>query len=224
MNIVELANVLSRLNREIDNHLELIFLQNCCKGTIEAHYTFRNSAKFTLSSQTTLGAPNDYYEGLLGYLVDDPSISGAQLAERIMECEDDDMYNSYTVTDNHALSILPSRTEPLVEAVLQSDLSVVRLSELEPYDYAGEQLVDAVAFFRLVATQTRIDSRTLDGFIDFLVTCVICGFRESPKTRYPGLSGLSLLLPSSKEHLARYSYMNVFSDLKLVDLFEMLIH
>ena len=37
------------------------------------------------------------------------------------------------------------------------------------------------------------------------------------------LSSFNLFLPSSKEQLARYSYMDVFSDLKLVDLFEVLI-
>lgn len=223
MNIVQLADVLSGFNRSLDNRMELLFLQNCCKGTIEVHYSFRNSAKFTLSSQTVLGAPNYYYERLLGSLVDNPYITGAELAARVMKFERDDMYNGYTVTDNQALAILPSKIEPLVEAILRSGLTTVRISELDSYDYAGYRLVDAVAFFRLLATQTGVDPRTLDGFVSFLTTSVICRYRESPKTRYRGLSGLSLLLPSSREQLERYSYMEAFSELKLIDLLDGLL-
>jgi hypothetical protein len=223
MNIVQLADVLSEFNRGLDNRMQLLFLQNCCKGTIEVHYGFRNSAKFTLSSQTVLGAPNYYYEGLLHSLIDNPCIPGAQLAERIMKFERDDMYNGYTVTDNQALAILPSKIEPLLEAILRSGLKAVRISELDSYNYAGDRLVDAVAFFRLLGTQTGVDPRTLDGFVNFLTTSVICNYHESPKTKYRGLSGLSLLLPSSREQLENYRYMEAFSELKLVDLLDGLL-
>ena len=60
MNIHDVANIISDFRK--DNQVDLIFLQNCCKGTLEANYTFRNCTEYILSSQTVLGAPNYYYD------------------------------------------------------------------------------------------------------------------------------------------------------------------
>jgi hypothetical protein len=223
MNIVQLAEVLSDFNRNVHDRLELLFLQNCCKGTLEAHYTFQNSAKFTISSQTELGAPNYYYEGLLQSLDHAPAISGLELAERIMEFERHNMYNSYTVTSNAAFLDLPSKIKPFIMSILQSNYDEIQMSHLFSYPYSEDQFVDAISFFHSIGEQVEVDQKIIDGLVNHIKNSVIQGFRESPKNKYPGLSGLSLLLPRSKDDLNVYRYMQVFSDLMLVDLFDVVL-
>ncbi|HLO51531.1 MAG TPA: clostripain-related cysteine peptidase, partial [Kamptonema sp.] len=60
MNIKKLSDEIGKFNKKINTRVELLFFQNCNKGTIEAHYTFRDVANYTLSSQRLLGAPNYY--------------------------------------------------------------------------------------------------------------------------------------------------------------------
>ncbi|NVM53856.1 MAG: hypothetical protein HWN66_09155 [Candidatus Helarchaeota archaeon] len=224
MNIEKLNKVILDFNKKIDGQIELIFLQNCCKGTIEAHYTFRHAAKYTLSSQTPLGAPNFYYESLLQFLGQHPAISGSELTEKIMEFEDSGMYNSYTVTNNAAVCNLPLKINPLIESILSSNIKNIQISELSgkswSYLYMDDRFADVISFFKWVVTQSSTDHQKLDVFINFLTKEMIHKFQESPKTKYPNLTGLSLCIPSSKKQLDKYKYLKVFSDLKLVELFD----
>ena len=41
--------------------VELLFLQQCGKGTLENYYSFKDAAKVVMGSQTNVGAPNSYY-------------------------------------------------------------------------------------------------------------------------------------------------------------------
>lgn len=114
MNIQKLSDIIAKFNREVGDRVELLFFQNCNKGTLEAHYTVRDTAKYTLSSQLLLGAPNSYYEPLLQFLGHNPDINGGELAAKIMEFESPNMYHSYTVTNNRAVQNLPAKLNPQI--------------------------------------------------------------------------------------------------------------
>ena len=75
--------------------IALVFLQNCCKGTPEANYAFRDATPFTLSSQTVLVAPNYYYGGALKCLQDNPGTDGAGLGEAIIDHEQAHMFSGH---------------------------------------------------------------------------------------------------------------------------------
>jgi len=218
MNIEKVANIIVDFNRKINDRMELVFLQNCCKGTIETHYTFRDAAKYTLSSQTVLGAPNYYYEPLLQFLGGQPEINGGELAEKIMEFERSDMFNGYTVTNNMAVRNLPSRINPLIDSILSSNIKAIRTNELQTYYYAGDRLIDVVHFFGTIVNQSGADQQKYGTFIEFFMNSMIYRFQQSPKTIDSNLSGLSLFFPSRKEQLDEYCYLQVFSDLKYVKL------
>lgn len=228
MNIQKLSDIISKFNKQVDDRLELVFFQNCNKGTIEAHYTFRDTAKYTLSSQMQLGVPNYYYEPLLQFLGDRTEVNGGELAKKIMEFERSDMYHSYTVTYNPAVSNLPATLNPLIDAVIASGTKAIKTSDLKTYSYMGDRFVDVVSFFQAIAQQSGAEQQ-YKNFLTSLNNSIVYGFKQNgillgPNARYyKNLSGLGMLLPKSRQDIDKYRYLPVFSDLRLVELFNTIL-
>jgi Clostripain family len=228
MNIKKLSDVLISFNKDLGNRVELVFFQNCNKGTIEAHYTFRDTAKYTLSSQLVLGAPNYYYESLFEFLGRNPEIHGGQLAEKIMEFERSDMYHSYTVTNNHAVRELPTKINPLIGSILSSQTKNIQISKLKTYGYMGDRFVDALEFVETIARQSDATQKQYQEFIDYFHNSMIHKFKNQgtlvdQRAEYQNFSGLGMFLPRNKQELEKYRYLQVFDDLKLVEIFQQLL-
>lgn len=226
LNIEKLRTVIEEFDETVGRRVELLFLQNCCKGTIEAHYTFRHAARYTLSSQTVLGAPNYYYEPLFRFLGNHPDMDGAQLGQKIMAFERDDMYDGYTLTDNAAIEELPAKLNPLIKSVLAAETKPVDLLKMISgygHFYLNEYFVDALTFFKTLTKELAADPQTFTEFEQFYKSDLVCKFQQSPRTKYPHYSGLSLFYPFKKKELDLYSYLQVFSDLLLVDLYHYLL-
>lgn len=228
INIQKLSHILVNFNNKVENRVELFFFQNCNKGTIEANYTFRSTAKYTLSSQVLLGAPNYYYEPLFKFLGSNPDINGGQLASKIMEFEPRDMYHSYTAVNNRDFDKLPGQINPLIELVLSSNIKALKISELKTYNYMGDRFVDFVAFFQTITEQLGLEQKKYQEFWDFFNYSLIyrvqkTGMMLGSRTEYKNLSGLGMLFPKSRSELEKYRYLQVFSDLKLVKLFDAIL-
>lgn len=247
MNLQKLSDVIVKFNRAVDNRVELVFFQNCNKGNIEAHYMFRDTAKYTLSSQFLLGAPNYYYESLLQYLGNYPDIDGGQLAEKIMEFERQDMYHSLTLTNNRYLNKLPEKLNPVIDSILSSDIQSVRTwinshilisaqknnrreNTKDFYTYLGENFVDIGEFFKKIAEKSGITQKQYNDFINFLQKSIIKKvqrdgelFSSISRKRYQNYLGMGLFLPASRQELEAYRYLQVYSDLKLATLFDAIL-
>jgi hypothetical protein len=228
MNIYKLSQIISNFNQELDNRVELVLFQNCNKGTIEAHYTFRDTAKYTLSSQLVLGAPNYYYESLFEFLGRHPEINGGQLAEKIMEFERSDMYHSYTVTNNFAVRELPAKINPIIEEIISDNTDNIKIGEIKSYNYIGDRFVDVVLFFEALANQSGADKQKCQYFVDFVKESMIHKFYPNGnmlqnETDYKNFSGLGIFLPRNRQALEQYRYLPVFSELKLSELFDKII-
>ncbi|MBD1904902.1 clostripain-related cysteine peptidase [Funiculus sociatus GB2-A5] len=228
MNIQKLSDIIANFNQQVGKRVELVFFQNCNKGTIEVNYTFRNTAKYTLSSQLLLGAPNYYYEQLFSFLGRKPEINGGQLAEKIMEFEPFDMYHSYTSINNSDISNLSAKINPLIDTVLSANIKTINLSNLISYNYMGDRFVDVVSFFQTITKQSGANQQKCDEFIYFLNNSIIHKVKKDGKLlgsppEYKNFSGLGIFFPESKQKLEKYRYLQVFSDLKLVELFEAIL-
>jgi Clostripain family len=245
MNLQKINQVIFNFNQSVNGNLELLFFQNCNKGNIEVHYTFQNTAKYTLSSQIELGAPNYYYEQLLSYLRDNPDIDGAQLAKKIMDYERLDMYHSLTLTNNIYFRYLPEKFNFVINSILQADLVPVKSfissilfpkansannSILESYHNSGETFVDLGYFLQKLTRLSGADRSACNDLLFFLKNFIIQRVQQngelfSPKIRdmYKNLSGLGLFLPTNHQKLEKYLYLSVYSDLKLVDLFNAVV-
>ncbi len=222
-NIEKVSKIVTEFRSSVEGDVEFVFLQNCCKGTLEAHYTFQHATQYTLSSQTVLGAPNYYYEQLLQFLGSHPRIGGGEAVQRLMGFERSDMYNSYAATYNPAMSGFSSEIHPLIESLVSSSMQRMSAAELQEkrwaYTYFGELFVDVIAFFQEMVLRSGLAPDTLNTFTTFFKHQLIYALQESPSTKHPNLSGLSLFIPAHRKELEKYRYLQVFSDLKLEELF-----
>jgi hypothetical protein len=225
MNIQKLSDIIVNFNQEVDDRVELLFFQNCAKGTLEAHYTVRHTAKYTLSSQLLLGAPNYYYEQLLKFLGNHPEANGGELAEKIMEYERSDMYHSYTVTNNREVQNLPTKINPLIESILLTPKPTINIQDLNPYYYEGERFVDVCIFFNKIIDNRFNAQKNYNELMVFIKKSMIFSVRKSDtsifrKGRYQDFSGLGMFLPKERQELDKYRYLQFFSDVKLIPLFD----
>lgn len=113
-----LGPLLSRWRQRLQGELELLFLQQCGKGSLETYYSLRHTARILMSSQTLIGAPNDYYTGLLQAVSQQPNLEGVELAWSIARAESPDMFTSYTAVSAEALEELPERMRAVLEPLM----------------------------------------------------------------------------------------------------------
>lgn len=227
MNLEKMSQVLTQFNRDVNGSVELLFFQNCNKGTIEAHYTCRNAAKYTLSSQFVLGAPNYYYEPLLRFVGQYPELNGGQLAEKIVEFEQARMYHTCTITNNPYLSQLPIKVNPIISSILACDIKNIQLNRAKSYSYMDETFVDVIAVFEMLVNQSNADLSLYKEFATFIQDNILYkviggGILFDPDTRneYRNFSGLGIFLPKSRNEIEQYCHLSVFSDLNFIQLFE----
>ncbi len=245
MDLQKVREVISKFNQAINGRLELLFFQNCNRGNIEVHYTFQNVAKYTLSSQIILGAPNYYYESLLNHLSYHPNLDGGQIAKKIMDFEHLDMYHSLTLTKNHYFNQLSEKLNPAIDSILISNTDAVKnlihsalfpskakptQSVIELYHYGGESFVDLANFMLEITRLSGADVTACNDFLSFFKLFLIERLQQNGKLlssrirgRYQNFSGLGLFLPRSRQELATYNSLKIYSDLKLVNLFDAVI-
>lgn len=225
MNYKNLKNIIYEFNKRVSNNLELLFFQNCYKGTLETHYTFQDVSKYILSSQLLLGAPNSYYESLLNFLGKHPQIDGGQLATKIMEFESDDMYNSYTVTNNSYIKQLPEVLNPLIDAIIASKPNAVTLNKFQVRSYRSEQFFDIIELFKKISSSSPQTQKLYQNFADFLQNKIIFKYKDGGTyygilDRQKNFCGINIWLPYDEKQLEKYSYLQVYTDIKLVELYK----
>lgn len=245
MNLQKISEVLSKFNQAVNNRLELLFFQNCNRGNIEVHYTFQNIAKYTLSSQIILAVPNYYYESLLNHLSYYPNLDGGHIAKKIMDFEPSDMYHSLTLTKNHYFHQLSEKLNPVIDSILKANTEAVKIqinsalfpkksnsekSVIEIYRSGGETFVDLANFILEITRLSGADVTACNRFLSFLKDFLIERVQQNGKLlnprirgRYQKFSGMGLFLPRTRQEVETYSYLKIYSDLKLVKLFEAVV-
>ena len=117
MRVDQFAEAVNRFNNATKERVELLFLQNCNKATLEVVYEVRNCAKYTLASQRDLGAPNYYYKGFLEGL-NKPETGGKEAAIAIMDSEEADMYHTLTLVDNQVVERIPEELSKALKPII----------------------------------------------------------------------------------------------------------
>ena len=125
MELPELADTLEGWRVTVGGDVELLFLQQCGKGSIENFYELRDTARVLMSSQTSIGAPNAYYADLVHHVSARPASTGVEVAQRIAESDADGMFVSYSAVWASALSELPEILDSALRPL--AGLDVVRV-------------------------------------------------------------------------------------------------
>src|SRR5688572_11462993 len=108
--------ILKKFQDGVGGKVELVFLQQCGRGSVDNLYNFRGAGAAVMASQTTVGAPNTYYAPTLKWLSKNPGSTGAEVARRIMQ---DDGHNlSYVCVRGDELPELPKRIDAAIEPLL----------------------------------------------------------------------------------------------------------
>lgn len=227
MKIDQFASAVSNFNQAVGRRVKLLFFQNCNKATLEVLYESRNCAQYTLASQLTLGAPNYYYEGFLKRL-QEPSVSGRDAAIAIMNSERIDMYYSLTLVDNQAIGNVPIYISRLLQRIENKHFLVINRSEIQTYEYSGEQHCDVLTLFNYLSKSADGRQKELTEFADFLQSSVITFYKTGGElygdypysdTNLEKLCGLGLYFPETKQDISRYKSLSLYRDVDLVGLY-----
>ena len=90
-----------------------------------------------------------------------------------------------------------------------------------------DRLVDVIAFFQKVTQQAGADVNKLNEFTEFFTHSMIHRLQHNNKKKLlkqnQNLSGLGMFLPKSRQEIAKYRYLPIFSNLRLVELFDAIL-
>jgi hypothetical protein len=237
LSLSEVARVVRQWRIDHDAALELLFLQQCGKGSIESYWALRDTAEFLMASEVDIDAPNNYYSAVLREISATPDIDGRALARLIMRNEPGDSFGSFTVVDNGALGELPTRLNTALEPLLSLSSELVdagrdssRSLAAEPLDVlfhpaAGEEYVDLIAWLEALYRANGVDNSAVRELSTWLGATLMVERRVSPEMaeRLGDSSGFSVLLPASGEVLGEYDSVSLFEHSLLDELHQRLL-
>ncbi len=212
---------LAELREKIEGQVELVFLQQCGRGSIDNLYNFRNTGAVVMASQTTVGAPNTYYDPTVRWLGENPDASGAELARRIMA--DDRHYTNYVSVDGAALAELPERLDPLVEALLEGPAAPTGLKPCFGGWYRGaETNYDLLGWLTKATGDNEAAAEQLGSFEEWVTESLIVDHERLDRRTSRGWSGLALFVPESRRVRGKYADYPLYEDSRLDELWDAL--
>ncbi len=198
--------ILRGFRNDVSGEVELLFLQQCGRGSLENLYSFRGAAKAIMASQMSVGAPNTYYEPVLRWLASRRQTAGAPLASQIMS--HDRHFTSYVCVDGDALQELPRRLDPVVRGLLGDDERTLEpVAGMRPcFRYKTETYYDLLGWLESAYRENKRPTEPLTAFSEWVRDKLIVTVKShSYRGRDgEGLCGLSLFVPESKHVRGAY--------------------
>jgi hypothetical protein len=222
LRVDSIREVLKDFNRLTKLKTDLLFLQVCTKASIEPLYELRDCAKFTMASQSELGAPNFYYTSFFKALAKAPAMTSYEVAKSIMTHESHDMYNSLTCIDNLAFPGFKKRFNALIERIPAAKLDFLR-SEQYVLHYYGQTYYDLVGFLKGLELTNEKHAKMRDEFIAYIKNDLIVWHQveRSKEQMYKAYCGLSLFSISRgyREKTGDYKHIQFFRDFDMNRLY-----
>jgi len=214
--IPEVAELVRGFRERTAGEVELVFLQQPTRSTLETHYHFRRAARYVMATQVGLAAPNRYYPATVRRLVRRPGADGRELAEQIALNEADDQFFAYTAVSAAALRELPGRLERvLAPALAEPGLRAPVQGFLE----RGGTRADLAVWLEALTLANGLSVRAHQELLGWIEDELIAVRRLSPAARgtgYEELCGLSLHVPPAG--VERYAHFAIYRDTLLDEL------
>jgi len=214
--------LLKKFRDGVGGRVELVFLQQCGRGSIDNLYNFRGAGTAVMASQTTVGAPNTYYAPTLKWLARHPASSGVDLARRIME--DDEHYTNYVCVRGEALAELPKRIDPLVDVLMPKEGAERVAPRKQRACFGGrgsgaESNYDLLTWLDAAFEANERPKEELTKFSSWVREKLIAHhqFREGAE-RGRAWCGVSLLVPKTAALRERYKDYPLYQESRLDDL------
>ncbi|MEZ6184964.1 MAG: clostripain-related cysteine peptidase [Planctomycetota bacterium] len=204
--------------------VELVFYQQCGKGSIENYHCMRTAARYVMGSQTVVGAPNYYYPKALAHVAEHPEVDGKELAKQITERETPNMFTTYSTFDSAQLDRLPEVLDRVLEPLLALETIVLPgLGRELPtcFDFGRQELFfDGLALFKALYEKNALDPAPI-AELEAYHAALITSHRVSPQqvSRAGTWCGYSLFFPVHPKLLERYADYPIYADTKLDEFF-----
>ncbi|HVY61362.1 MAG TPA: hypothetical protein VHF22_06895 [Planctomycetota bacterium] len=213
---------LRALSKDMGGRFELLFLQQCGRGSVENLYAFRGTASFVMSSPVPVGAPNTYYTALHKWLGEHPQATGDQIADEIAT-EDQD-YTIYTCARGSKLAELPAKLDAAIAPFLGK--KALATPERPPVIHpVGEPIVDLRTYLDRLASANGGEAKPVEALEAWakkdLFTMV--RFRNPRSRAAKQLCGLSIFAAGTPEEARRYEKLELYSASKLPQLWKKLL-
>ena len=218
LKIDSINNVILDFNKQIGKKIELLFLQVCAKGSIEAIYEVKDCSNYTMFSQVVMGAPNYYYEKTLKYLAQNPNLKGNKIAEQIVANERDDMYNSYVCVDNIKFDSLKIHFNAFLQSFNKITKIELNKKGLIQYGYYHENYWDIKSFLNNLVLNKNSEKRK-NILLNYILNELIVFNHPNPKRPFMNkYSGLSMFAFTNNNYLTSYKHLHFFIDIQLPKL------
>jgi len=206
-----LGEKLRSLKKRMSGTLELLFLQQCGRGSLTNLYSFRDTAKYIMFSSRRIGSPNSYYTYLHNILSLNPGISGKGIAEHIAQNDTD--YTVYSCIRTSKLSELTSRLNGVISPLVNSTKPIrVPLIPAVYRSDNGETFADVVDFIVHATNSNFIDEKHVKVFTDWFHKELLAGVwfskHAGPRTR--SHCGISMYIPKGYNDIKKYKDMDLF--------------
>jgi hypothetical protein len=214
------AEVLRGFGARLDGELELLFLQQCGRASVENLYNFRNIAPSVLASPTNVGVPNTYYEPVLRWLAENENATGAELARQIMGADED--FAIYSLLDGHEIEHLPQRLDSALRPLL-ADTATARPVGLDACFVFEEELTfDVLDYLGRAYELNGCDTAAFGAFSRWVSDTLVVEIAVRPDAidRVGTWSGLSLHVPQSIESWEPYRGYGIYGVCSLDSLWE----
>ncbi|MBT3378252.1 MAG: hypothetical protein HN742_38370 [Lentisphaerae bacterium] len=221
------GNMLGRKLREFRNsthaRVELVFLQQCGRGSVENLYSFRKTANFVMSSPINVGAPNTYRTRLNGWLAAHPDATGDGIARKIA-AEDRD-FAVYTCARGDRLAELAPRLDQAIKPLLDGkELSPPTLPPVI-YSSGRERAVDFRALLHSLAKANSGETARIAQLHEWVGKELLTSVNFNPRQRDLSAThcGLSVFVPSQAADLDRYAQLDLYRETDLPALWKRLM-
>ena len=214
------AWAINQFNKLNNNIAELIFLQVCTKGSIEPVYEFKEDSKYTMFSQTVLGAPNFYYRGFFEEISrsDLYTLTGLQLSQIIVGHERIDMYQSLVTINNEAFPKLERELKAFIRQRERATAYEILNNRVLFYD--GQTYFDLKAFIECFQ---GVESTDLLKAIDELVVMNKINPSDQTMSKHSGIS-LMAMQKDYLQKLEKYGHLRFFQEFPMAELYHTSTH
>ena len=223
MRVPEMARTVRKWRHSVAGEPELLFLQQCGKGSLENFFQLRHTAPILMSSQASIWAPNGYYAEVIAHLSSYPRSTGADVARQIGLSESDGMFVSYTTVRSSALTELPGALDDALTHLAAEDELRTPEGLSSCFASGTSTAFDFITWLEAVFLANERDSAPVHRLRDWIRTELVIDHHRSTccEDRSGSWCGISTF-PPLYETLDGYADYELYEQTMLRELYERL--